>query len=64
MIEILVLNPAQGLCSIGGQVHEVKLNLDEPVKKRVRQLLDKADGGVYIELALDASGKGRVVSVR
>jgi len=64
MVEVLVLGPDLGLCYLDGKVHEVKLNLDDPFAQRVRELLDTREGSVFIELALDASGKGRIVSVR
>lgn len=63
-MDVLVLSEEQGLCMLDGQVHEVKLNLDESVARRVRQLLQSRSGTVLIELALDQSGKGRVVTVR
>lgn len=64
MVEVLVLGPDLGLCFLDGKVYEVKLTLDDPFARRVRELLDTRDGSVFIELALDASGKGRVVAVR
>lgn len=64
MVEVLVLEPDQGLCYLDGKVHEVKLTLDESVARRIRELLETREGSVFLELALDASGKGRVVAVR
>lgn len=63
-MDVLVLTEEHGLCVLDGEVHEVKLNLDEPVARRVRELLETRTGTVLIELALDTSGKGRVVTVR
>ncbi|OUM99606.1 MAG: hypothetical protein BAA04_01385 [Firmicutes bacterium ZCTH02-B6] len=64
MVEVLVLGEGYGLCFLDGKVHEVKLNLDEPLAGRVRQRLARGGGSVCIALDLDASGKGRVVAVR
>lgn len=63
-MDVLVLAEDYGLCFLDGQIHEVRLNLDEPVAERIRSLLVKRDGSVLIELAFDKSGKGRVVTVR
>lgn len=63
-MDVLVLKDDYGLCFLDGKVHEVKLNLDEPVARRIRKLLESRSGTVLIELALDPSGKGRVVTVR
>lgn len=63
-MNVLVLAEDYGLCCLDGKVHEVKLNLDEPVARRVRELLQTRSGTVLIELAFDTSGKGRVVTVR
>jgi hypothetical protein len=64
MVEVLVLDPTLGLCWLDGKVHEVRLTLDEPVAQLVRELLRARDGSVFLELALDESGKGRVVTLR
>src|SRR5690606_122898 len=63
MVEVLVLDPTLGLCWLDGKVHEVRLTLDEPVAQLVRELLRARDGSVFLELALDESGKGRVVTL-
>ncbi len=64
MVEVLVLGPTLGLCYLDGKVHEVKLTLDESVARQVRELLVSRDGSVFLQLALDASGKGRIVALR
>ena len=63
LVEVLVLDAGYGLCFLEGRVHEVKLNLDEPLAGRVRRLLEETRGPVCLALDLDASGKGRVVAV-
>lgn len=63
-MDVLVLAEDFGLCFLDGEVHEVRLNLDDPVARRVRALLEARDGKVLIEVALDKSGKGRIVTVR
>ncbi|GEM_PF-3432817 len=64
MVEVLVLSAGYGLCFLDGKVHEVRLNLDEPLAGHIRELLGRGGGGVCMRLDLDASGKGRVVAVR
>lgn len=64
VVEVLVLNPERGLCFLDGRIYEVKLNLDEKVAAEVIQLLEDRDGRLCIELALDVSGKGRIVGMR
>lgn len=64
MVEVLVLGPEHGLCFLDGKVHEVKLILDDPVARRVRRRLSERGGRCFLQLALDDSGKGRVVAVR
>jgi len=64
LVEVLVLDAGYGLCFLDGKVHEVKLNLDEPLAGRIRRRLERGEGSVCIALDLDASGKGRVVAVR
>ena len=63
LVEVLVLDAGHGLCFLDGRVHEVKLNLDEPLAGRLRRLLERNGGSVCIALDLDASGKGRVVAM-
>lgn len=63
-MDVLVLSEDYGLCFLDGKIHEVKLNLDDPVARRVRTLLEAREGSVLIELVVDESGKGRVVTVR
>lgn len=64
MLEVLVLHPELGLCFIDGHVHEVRLNLDEKLQEEVAELLEARDGSVCLQLALDYSGRGRVIGVR
>lgn len=64
MVEVLVLGPERGLCYLDGKVYEVKLILDDPFAERVQRLLDERDGSCFMELALDGSGKGRIVALR
>ncbi|MBO8141805.1 MAG: hypothetical protein H0Z37_06475 [Firmicutes bacterium] len=63
-MEVLVLDPGRGLCFLDGKVHEVRLNLDEPIACRIRQLLEANSGTAFLKLALDESGRGKVVAVR
>lgn len=63
-MDVLVLAEDYGLCFLDGEVHEVKLNLDDEVAQRVRRLLEARAGRVLIELALDESGRGHIVTVR
>lgn len=64
MLEVLVLSPELGLCFIDGHIHEVKLNLNEKLADEVNALLEAREGSVCIQLALDYSGRGRIVGVR
>lgn len=59
-----MLNPERGLCYLDGHIYEVKLNLNEKLAAEVTQLLEDRDGTLCLELALDVSGKGRIVSMR
>lgn len=63
-MDVLVLAEDYGLCFLDGEVHDVKLNLDDEVARRVRHLLEERAGRVLIELALDESGRGHIVTVR
>src|SRR5690606_31365604 len=64
LLVVLVLHPELGLCFIDGHVHEVRLNLDEKLQEEVAELLEARDGSVCLQLALDYSGRGRVIGVR
>jgi len=64
LLEVLVLNPELGLCFLDGHIHEVRLTLDEPVAEQVTELLESRQGSVCLQLALDYSGKGRVIGMR
>lgn len=64
MVEVLVLGPEWGLCYLDGKIYEVRLILDDRFAQRVQRLLAEHAGTCFMELALDDSGKGRVVALR